>query len=105
MSESAEPVHVGLTFDEYLAFEERSELRHEFVRGVVHAMSGAVYRHHRIVGNVARALDAIYDGAEVPARALRRLKEPPAPVGRAPLTPSAAARPGAPAARPRPRRG
>jgi hypothetical protein len=33
-----------MTFKEYVAFEERSELRHEFYDGEVFAMAGAIYR-------------------------------------------------------------
>jgi Uma2 family endonuclease len=45
-----------LTVDEYLAFEEQSEIRHEYVGGEIHAMAGASERHQIIVFNVASAL-------------------------------------------------
>ena len=51
-----------MTFEEYLAFELRSEERHEFVRGHVFAMSGAMYRHHHIVSNIQTALHAVARG-------------------------------------------
>lgn len=41
-----------MTFDEYLAREHRSPIKHEFVRGEVYAMSGATRRHDRIVMNL-----------------------------------------------------
>lgn len=37
---------------EYLAFEETSAVRHEFVGGEVHAMSGASLAHNKITGNI-----------------------------------------------------
>lgn len=39
--------------EEYLQGEELAELRHEFVDGMVYAMSGASERHNRIALNVA----------------------------------------------------
>jgi hypothetical protein len=40
-----------LTVDEYMEFEEQSSFRHEYVNGVVHAMSGPSLAHVRITGN------------------------------------------------------
>ena len=37
-----------MTWEEYLAFEEQSPYRHEYVNGVVYAMSGASLAHNRI---------------------------------------------------------
>jgi Uma2 family endonuclease len=45
-----------MTLEEYLRFEERSEVRHEYVNGYAYAMTGAVAGHHRIVSNVQVAL-------------------------------------------------
>lgn len=45
-----------MTLEEYLRFEERSEIRHEYVRGYAYAMTGAVAGHNRIVSNVQVAL-------------------------------------------------
>lgn len=41
-----------LTFEEYLAFEERSEVRHEYINGLVQAMAGASGEHHVIASNL-----------------------------------------------------
>lgn len=41
-----------LTVEEYLDFEERSELRHEFVGGRVYAMSGVRLVHERVLQNL-----------------------------------------------------
>lgn len=46
-----------MTVDEYFRFEERSEIRHEYVAGEVYAMTGGTARHDRIARNVARRLD------------------------------------------------
>lgn len=45
-----------MTAEEYLAFEEKSETKHEFVDGVVYAMTGARFSHALIVGNTLVAL-------------------------------------------------
>src|SRR5712692_9017329 len=47
-----------LTPDEYLAFERRSELRHEYVDGELFAMSGASRRHIQAVVNLSREISA-----------------------------------------------
>ncbi len=41
-----------MTEEEYLAFEEESEVRHEFVEGEIFAMSGATESHNLITGNL-----------------------------------------------------
>lgn len=45
-----------MTVDEYLAFEESSEVRHEYVDGELFAFAGASKRHIDIVLNVVEAL-------------------------------------------------
>ncbi|WP_425618829.1 Uma2 family endonuclease [Anatilimnocola sp. NA78] len=40
------------TVEEYLAREERSELKHEYYRGEIFAMSGGSRNHSKITGNV-----------------------------------------------------
>ena len=45
-----------MTVDEYLRFDEQSELRHEYVRGEVYAMSGGTVRHGTIIMNIATRL-------------------------------------------------
>lgn len=49
----AQPEHASeeplfMTWEEYLAFEEQSPYRHEYVNGTVYAMSGASLAHNRI---------------------------------------------------------
>ena len=41
---------------DYLAFDEASDLRHEYVGGYMHAMTGGSMRHNRIAGNIYSAL-------------------------------------------------
>jgi Uma2 family endonuclease len=41
-----------MTIDEYMKFEEESSFRHEYVNGVVHAMSGPSLAHARITGEL-----------------------------------------------------
>jgi Uma2 family endonuclease len=45
-----------MTVEEYLAFEEASDVKHEYVDGRVYGMSGAHSRHGRIIANVAAHL-------------------------------------------------
>ena len=41
-----------MTVEEYMEFEEQSSFRHEYVNGVVHAMSGPSVAHVRITGEL-----------------------------------------------------
>ena len=45
-----------MTVQDYLSFEEKSDVRHEYVAGEVHAMVGATERHQIIAFNIASAL-------------------------------------------------
>jgi Uma2 family endonuclease len=45
-----------LTPEEYLAFERRSEIKHEYYAGEIFAMVGASKRHNLITANVIRVL-------------------------------------------------
>jgi Uma2 family endonuclease len=47
-----------LSVEEYLALEQRSEVRHEFVDGVIHAMAGDKKQNNRVVRRLVRLLDA-----------------------------------------------
>jgi Uma2 family endonuclease len=46
----------SLTVEEYVAGEQRSEMRHEYLGGVVYAMAGASVSHNLISGNLFAAL-------------------------------------------------
>ena len=52
--ESAE--HRWLSVDQYLEFEAQSKLRHEYIDGVVYAMSGASEKHETIKVNLLAAI-------------------------------------------------
>jgi len=47
---------VMMTVEEYLALEETSEVKHEYVRGYVYAMPVVTFAHDRIANNVRTAL-------------------------------------------------
>lgn len=47
-----------LTEQEYLELEQKSETRHEFVDGVLHAMAGDKKQNNRVVRRLVRLLDA-----------------------------------------------
>jgi len=48
-----------MTVEEYLRFEESSEIKHEYVAGEVYAMSGGTVRHDRIATNVLVRLSLV----------------------------------------------
>lgn len=48
--------HEFITVEEYLDGEQRSEIRHEYIDGLVYAMGGASDRHGLIVNALAYAL-------------------------------------------------
>jgi Uma2 family endonuclease len=48
-----------MTLDEYLVWEEKSSIKHEYVGGEVYAMSGVTVRHNLITLNIARALHGV----------------------------------------------
>ncbi|GAB3903814.1 Uma2 family endonuclease [Larkinella knui] len=45
------------TVEEYLALEERSEIRHELYRGELYAMAGGTVNHNRLTRRVANLLE------------------------------------------------
>jgi Uma2 family endonuclease len=45
-----------MTLEEFLEFEEKSPLRHEFINGVIFAMNGATVAHQRLVRNFTVAI-------------------------------------------------
>lgn len=55
MAEIASPPRL-LSIEEYLAFEEASEVRHEYIDGDLYAFAGASWAHSRIGMNIARRL-------------------------------------------------
>jgi Uma2 family endonuclease len=57
MADTARTIDI-VTPEGYLARERESSHRHEFVNGVIYAMSGTSDRHNRIAGNLYSALNA-----------------------------------------------
>ena len=45
-----------LTIEEYLAGEEASEVRHEYIGGIAYAMAGTTENHNIISGNIFAAI-------------------------------------------------
>lgn len=45
-----------VSVEDYLAAEEKSDVRHEYVGGYVHAMAGGKYRHNQVSSNILIAL-------------------------------------------------
>ncbi len=52
------PIHL---FD-YLTFDNRSQQRHEYVGGRIHAMTVGTMRHNRVSGNIYQTLSKRLDG-------------------------------------------
>lgn len=52
-----------MSFDEFLAFEDGAEFRHEYIGGVAYAMTGGTRAHNQIAGRLfARLLTAAGGG-------------------------------------------
>jgi len=58
----AEPAARRVTYAEYLAIDAASELRHEYVAGVVLAMAGGTLEHVRIIGRMQYLLNVALTG-------------------------------------------
>lgn len=52
-----------MTYDDYLALEEQTGVRHEFVEGVAYAMSGGTRRHSRLKVEVVSRLNTALRGS------------------------------------------
>ncbi len=56
------PLQKPLGLFDYLAFDNTSQERHEYVGGRVYAMTGGTMRHNRLAGNIFRCLSNLLDG-------------------------------------------
>jgi Uma2 family endonuclease len=56
------PVLKYKSVEEYLAFEEQAEEKHEFYQGEIFAMAGAGFEHNQIVRNALSAIDQFLTG-------------------------------------------
>lgn len=52
----AQPLRAPIHLFDYLAVDDASTIRHEYVGGQVYAMTGGTMRHNRIAGNLFRLL-------------------------------------------------
>lgn len=52
MARSAQPVKTGMSFENYLEFEQTAREKHEFVDGQLFMMAGASDRHNRLAGRL-----------------------------------------------------
>jgi len=58
----AEPARKPLTYDEYLAIERETDIRHQFLDGEVWAMAGGTLRHSAIKTNLAVVFGTVLKG-------------------------------------------
>jgi Uma2 family endonuclease len=58
-----QPYSHFLSVEDYLAGEEQSDLRHEYIDGQVYAMTGASVRHNRIAINLVRHFGSQLQGS------------------------------------------
>ncbi len=56
-----------ITIEDYLAGEEISDIKHEYIGGTVHAMAGASNRHNTIAGNRFASLHGLTSRKILPA--------------------------------------
>lgn len=56
------PLQKPLGLFDYLAFDNASLERHEYVGGRIYAMTGGTMRHNRLAGNIFRFLSNLLDG-------------------------------------------
>jgi Uma2 family endonuclease len=59
---STAPDRRRVSFQEYLAWEERSEKKHEYYRGEIFAMAGATFAHNQIFSNLFGAFKRLLEG-------------------------------------------
>lgn len=55
---------IYMTVEEYLEFEKNSEVRHEYIDGVIYAMAGESKRHNRIGGRLYASLLSHLEGVD-----------------------------------------
>lgn len=59
MKETTLPAGIRMTFEDYIAFEERAAVRHEFINGNLIPMPGTTFDHNFICMNIAQLLRAL----------------------------------------------
>ncbi len=58
----AQTVYEGVSIQDYLAGEQQTEIRHEFINGTIHAMGGASAAHNL---ECTLPLAEVYHGVEL----------------------------------------
>lgn len=53
---------LGMTYEEYLAFEEKAETKHEFIDGAVVEMTGGAIDHARLIARMGFVLSSAVEG-------------------------------------------
>ena len=61
MARPLPPIKTGLTFEDYLSFEEKTNEKHEFIDGQLFMMAGTTERHNRLALALAAKLLAKSD--------------------------------------------
>lgn len=59
------PVATYVSYEEFLDAEARSDVKHEWLDGVIYAMAGGSLEHSRLAGNMHAALKIALDRCEV----------------------------------------
>lgn len=59
------PAPSYVSYEDFLAAEQRSETKHEWLDGVVYAMAGGTIEHSRLASNIGAALRNALDGCDV----------------------------------------
>ena len=60
-----EPALTYVAYEEYLAAEQKTDTKHEWLDGVVYAMAGGTLEHSRLAQNVGAALKTALSGCDV----------------------------------------
>jgi len=60
-----EPASSYVAYEEYLAAEQKSDTKHEWLDGVVYAMAGGTLEHSRLAQNMGAALKTALSGCDV----------------------------------------
>jgi Uma2 family endonuclease len=59
------PAHRQLSYEEFLELEQQSDVKHEWLDGVVYAKAGGTVEHSRLAGNIHVVLKNAHPGCEV----------------------------------------
>lgn len=60
-----EPASGYVAYEEYLAAEQKSDTKREWLDGVVYAMAGGTLEHSRLAQNMGAALNTALSGCDV----------------------------------------